>query len=84
VSKPGIKKTITGLTDVCIVASRLPNWNKHECAHSIGDGIYEVEFTPPKSGLYYVYVECRSLGIPLNNPFYIILEARDASGGSEK
>lgn len=83
-SNPTIKKPITGLTDVRILTSAPGNWNRRQWAYSIGDGIYEVEFVPPKAGLYYVYVESLSLGITLSNPFYIILEAKDAGSDSEK
>ena len=50
----------TGLRDVHVMAYSTANWQQRQWASEIGDGLYEVSFTPPSPGSYTVVVECRS------------------------
>ena len=66
----------TGLEDVRALTFRAPGtWHQRFPAKEIGDGVYEIEFAPPESGVYYVYLESASAGLKVNNPQYVVLEA---------
>jgi YVTN family beta-propeller protein len=41
-------------------------WNKREWARASADGVYEVSFVPPQTGVYYFYFRCPSLGVEYN------------------
>jgi YVTN family beta-propeller protein len=71
------KRLRNGLTDLQVLAFLAPGtWQKRQFARQTGDGIYEVEFVPPAPGVYYVYLGSASAGLKLNNPQFLILEAR--------
>jgi len=82
---PGAKGPLTGLKDVRVLTFLAPGiWHQRQPAQSVGEGVYETQFVPPQPGIYYVYLQCLSLGLMFNNPQYLILEARSVEGGSEK
>jgi YVTN family beta-propeller protein len=55
------------LKDVGVLVFLAPGiWQQREWARSLGEGVYEVSFTPPQEGAYYVFFHCPSLGIALN------------------
>ena len=55
----------TGLRDVRTLAFLSPGmWQTRPWATEVGDGEYEVRFSPPEAGLYYVFVEVASAGMP--------------------
>jgi len=65
-----------GLDDLRALAFLAPGtWHQRFPAKEIGDGVYEIEFAPPESGVYYVYLESASAGLKVNNPQYVVLEA---------
>lgn len=67
-----------GLKDVGVLVFLAPGiWQNRLWAKSAADGKYEVSFTPPKSGVYYVFVYCPSLGVRYNQLPYVILEANE-------
>ncbi len=75
------KEPKTGLTDVKVLAFLAPGiWQKRWMARSIGGGIYEIEFTPPQTGIYYVFLESPSTGLTFSNSRPFILEAKGAEG----
>jgi hypothetical protein len=66
----------TGLEDVRALAFLAPGrWHQRFEARELGDGVYQVEFAPPESGVYYVYLESASAGLKVNNPQYVVLQA---------
>ncbi len=74
---PETKQPKTDLTDVRALTFLAPGiWHQRHLAQPVRDGIYEIEFVPPQPGIYYVYLECPSLGLALNNPQYLVLEAQ--------
>jgi len=74
------RKPVAGLKDVRVLTFLAPGiWQKRETAIEASEGIYEIEFTPPESGIYYVYVESLSVGLQLSNPQYLVLEAKSSS-----
>jgi hypothetical protein len=72
----GTQSPKTDLEDVNVLVSLAPGiWHKRQWAVHAGEGIYTVDFVPPQVGIYYVYLECRSLGLAFNNPQYLVLQA---------
>lgn len=70
------RKPRPDLKDVQVLTMLAPGvWQKRELATSIGDGIYEVAFTPPESGAYYLFFECPSLNVRFQQIPYLILRA---------
>lgn len=73
------------LQDVNVLTFLAPGiWQKRQWAHSLGKGLYEVRFTPPQKGVYYVFVEIRSQGLTFNQSPSLILNAHapGESGGT--
>jgi hypothetical protein len=50
-------------------------WHKRHLASPKGDGLYSLDFAPPRAGLYYIYLQCLSRGLGFNNNQYLVLEA---------
>lgn len=68
----------TGLEDVRVLTFLASgSWQERQWAAAVGDGVYEVSFVPPEPGVYYVFLQCQSLKIKLNQLPYIILDGRD-------
>ncbi|MDY7092703.1 MAG: YncE family protein [Acidobacteriota bacterium] len=59
-------------------------WQKRQTVEHQGAGIYGFSFTPPRPGLYYVFLGSASLGISLKESRYILLEARESSPSSDR
>lgn len=57
-------------------------WQKRQMAEHHGEGIYGFTFTPPRPGIYYVFLGSASLGISLKESRYLLLEAREDSSGT--
>jgi YVTN family beta-propeller protein len=77
-SDPKTKEPKVGLSDVGSLIFLAPGiWQKRQVAREVEKGIYEIEFEPLQSGFYYVYLECPSLGLKLDNPQPLILQASD-------
>jgi YVTN family beta-propeller protein len=73
---PETKQPLPDVKDVQVLAFLAPGvWHKRQTASHSSDGVYEVHFTFPRAGIYYVYLESRSLGLSLANPQYLILQA---------
>lgn len=77
-----------GLKDVGVLAFLAPGiWQKRDWAQAVGEGIYEVRITPPQEGVYYIFLQCPSLGVQYRQLPHLILTARrgahatDASRG---
>ncbi len=67
-----------GLKDVGVLVFLAPGiWQNRLWAKGAADGKYEVSFTPPQPGVYYVFVSCPSLNVKQNQLPYIVLEAKD-------
>jgi YVTN family beta-propeller protein len=65
-------KPITGLTDVVIVTFLAPGtWHRRDIAKEEADGVYGINFSPPRPGVYYGHIQCSSVNVQLGNPDYI-------------
>ena len=72
-----------GLEDVRVLVFLAPGiWQNRGLAQAIGGGIYEVSFTLPQSGLYYIYVESRSQGITFQQLPSLKLQVADVANPS--
>ncbi|MEP7339358.1 MAG: cytochrome D1 domain-containing protein, partial [Acidobacteriota bacterium] len=82
---PATKQPKDDLKDLRAMAMLSPGvWHRRQDARAVGSGVYEIEFTPPQPGVYYVYLECPSLGLTFNNPQYLVLKAQAKEGTQEK
>lgn len=71
------KQPHSGLTDVRVLTFLAPGTQQQRHrATPAGAGIYEIDFTPPEAGVYYLYVEAPSQGLSFNHAHHLILEAR--------
>lgn len=73
------RKPLNGLTDVRVLTFLAPGiWQQRQMATLAEDGTYGIDFVPPQSGMYYVFVEAPSLGLMFSNSQALILEAKEA------
>src|SRR5882724_613551 len=64
------------LQDMGVLVFLAPGiWERRDWARSLGDGVYEMSFVPPRAGLYYLYFQCPSLGVQYKQVTPLILEA---------
>jgi YVTN family beta-propeller protein len=68
------------LRDVGVLVFLAPGiWQERQWARSVGEGVYEVSFTPPQEGAYYIFFQCPSLGIGFNKLPHLILQGTKAA-----
>ena len=83
-TNPNTGKTHDDLKDVRILTFLAPGvWQKRAFAEARGGGIYSITSTVPQPGVYYVFLECPSLGLRLNKLRPVILEATTAERGKD-
>jgi hypothetical protein len=63
------------LKDFGVLVFSSANWQQRGSAHSVGRGVYEAEFAPPERGVYYVFVQCPSLKLRLNQLQHLVVDA---------
>lgn len=69
-----------GLKDVRVLIFLSPGiWQKRDYAKAVGEGVYEVTFNVPQSGIYMVFVESQSQGVQFRNLPHLTLQATDAA-----
>lgn len=67
-----------GLKDVRVLMFLVPGiWQKRELAQPVGEGVYEVSFTAPQSGMYMVFVESPSQGVQFRQLPSLTLQATE-------
>jgi hypothetical protein len=75
---PQTKQARVGLKDVGVLTFLAAgSWQERQWANQVEDGIYEIAFVPPEHGIYYVFIECPSLKVKLNELPYMILDGRE-------
>jgi hypothetical protein len=83
-TNPTTGKPHQNLADVRILTMLAPGvWQKREIARGAEDGTYGITATVAEPGIYYVFVECPSLGLKLNAQRPVILEAVTAAAGKD-
>jgi YVTN family beta-propeller protein len=79
-TKPATGEPRTGLGDVNVLTFLAPGvWQQRQWAKEVGEGIYEIDFTPPQSGIYYVFLQVQSLGLTYSESRSLVLEATSKS-----
>jgi hypothetical protein len=69
-------KTKVDLKDMGVLAFLSPGvWQQREWATHVGEGVYEVTFTPPSVGVYYIFFQCPSLGVQVRQLQHLNLTA---------
>jgi YVTN family beta-propeller protein len=69
------------LEDLGSLAFLVPGiWQQRQQAKRLTDGSYEIEFVPPQAGVYYVFFQSPSLGIPFNQLQRVNLHVRERKG----
>ena len=64
------------LEDIGVLVFLAPGiWQQRELAKPLGDDVYEINFVPPQPGVYYIYFQCDSLGIRLNQVSPLTVQA---------
>ena len=72
------------LSDVRVLSFLAPGFNqKRQVAQSRGDGVYELSFNATEAGAYYLFIECPSLKVKLNQLPLTILRAEDTQAPGE-
>ena len=57
-------QTQLDLKDMDVLIFLAPGtWQRRQLARAVEEGIYEVTFSPPQAGIYYVYFQCPSLNV---------------------
>jgi YVTN family beta-propeller protein len=70
---------LVGLKDVRFLTFRSPGLEqRRQAATELGDGRYEVRYTPSEAGLYYVFLEVPSKGMSLQKSPYVPMMAEPA------
>ena len=59
-------------------------WQQRHWAKALGEGVYEINFVPPQSGVYYVFFQCPSLGIQYRQLPRLILNADTAATATKQ
>lgn len=68
-------RTLPAADDVRALAMAPPGTWQQRRPLKAADGYYELELTPPRPGLYYVWLESAALALPRHNPQVQIYEA---------
>ncbi len=75
-SNPADGAPRTGLEDVRVLTFLSPGiWQQRHWAPEVADGLYEIHFTPPEAGVYFVFVEVASAGLPVQKSPFLVLTA---------
>jgi len=65
-----------GLADArAFIMQASGSWSERLALTARADGHYETDFTSPQPGVYYVWVECPSIGLKVSNPEFLVLES---------
>jgi DNA-binding beta-propeller fold protein YncE len=72
-------------SDVRALALAPPGiWQRRLATTTLPDNSYEIEFTPPQAGVYYVWIESESLGLPRNNPQFKMFQVFSQENNHEQ
>lgn len=73
-----------GLKDVRVLTFLSPGiWQQRHWASEVEGGLYEIHFTPPESGVYFVFVEVASQGMPFQKSPFLVLTAKASSESTQ-
>jgi hypothetical protein len=76
------KRSKSDLRDVGALVMLVPGfWQNRDMAQSVGDGVYELNVKVPEPGVYFVFIESRSLGIRYRELPFLTLHATASTAG---
>jgi hypothetical protein len=76
---------LAAASDVRALALAPPGiWQRRLATTALPDSSYEIEFTPPQAGVYYVWIESESLGLPRNNPQFKMFQVFSQESNHEQ
>lgn len=85
VTDPATGQPKADLKDMGVLTFLSPGiWQQRQWAKSIGAGVYEINFVPPQSGVYYIFFQCPSLGVQYRQLPRLILNAEAATAAATK
>jgi len=65
------------LNDLGVLVFLAPGiWQQRMPAKPLGDGVYEISFVPPQTGVYYVHFRIPSLNVPFSQIMPLVLETK--------
>jgi YVTN family beta-propeller protein len=71
-------KPRSNLPDVGVLVFLAPGiWQQRNSATPAASGVYEMNFVPPQAGVYYVFFQCPSLGVQLNQLQHWTIEIKE-------
>ncbi|HEX8456584.1 MAG TPA: cytochrome D1 domain-containing protein [Pyrinomonadaceae bacterium] len=74
------KQPRADLKDMGVLTFLAPGvWQQRHWAKYVGEGVYEINFVPPQSGVYYIFFQCPSLGVAYRQIPHLILNAEAAA-----
>ncbi|HSS22480.1 MAG TPA: beta-propeller fold lactonase family protein [Pyrinomonadaceae bacterium] len=72
-------RSVSNLTDMTVLVFLAPGiWQHRQLSRAVGDGVYEMTFTPPQAGIYYVFFQCPSLNVTFSQLPSVTLTAIEA------
>lgn len=74
VDRGGARRESTDLHALTLLAPGI--WQQRSTPVATGDGNYQLAFTPPQPGMYYVWIESESLGLARRHRQFLIYEAK--------
>jgi YVTN family beta-propeller protein len=79
VTRPETEEPVPNLADLGVLAFNTRGWQRRTWATSVGDGVYQTTFTLPRSGTYFISIQCPSEGLRTNDMRPLIVLAEDAA-----
>jgi YVTN family beta-propeller protein len=84
ISEPDGGAPRTGLKDVRVLTFLSPGiWQQRHWATEVDGGLYEIRFTPPEAGIYFVFLEVASAGISFQKSPFLVLTAEAPKSASQ-
>lgn len=74
VDRGGARRESADLHALTLLAPGI--WQQRSTPVATGDGNYQLAFTPPQPGMYYVWIESESLGLARRHRQFLIYEAK--------
>ena len=67
----------SNLNDLGVLVYLAPGiWQERMAAMPVGNGVYEMSFTPPQPGVYYVHFQIPSMDVPFSQITPLVLETK--------
>jgi YVTN family beta-propeller protein len=72
-----------GVDDLRVLTYRGPGLDaRRQWARPVGKGVYEIDFAPPREGVYYLFVESASSGLRYNRSGFLVLQVSEPAASA--